>query len=104
MAVKNMVQKATSVDDLKGIGSIYTATKVKDSNAFARILTEIMNKKEYQDIFTLGLLNFSTGKGMVIKANVSAPSGGSLNSTIELRYDPVTCKFIVVQTKLDALG
>jgi hypothetical protein len=91
-------------NELNNVGSVYTTTQVKESNSFAKILTYFMNKREYRDIFTLGLLNYSAGKNMVIKAQVSAPTGGSLNATIEVRFDPITNKFIIIQTKLDALG
>ena len=63
-----------------------------------------MNKKEYQDIFNLGLLNTNLGKTMMIKAQVSAPTGGSVTATMDIQYDPINNKFVLVQNKFDAFS
>lgn len=89
---------------LMGLGSTKTATKVKESNTFLNVLMEAMNKKEYQDIFALGLLSSSLGKDMIIKGNVASPSGGNIQSTLNIKYDNINNKFILVQTKWDASG
>lgn len=89
---------------LMGLGSTKTATKVKDSNTFLKILMEAMNKKEYQDIFALGLLNSSLGKDMVLKGQLASPSGGNIQSTLSIKYDNINNKFSLVQTKWDAAG
>jgi len=68
------------------------------------MITYIMNQKQYQDIFNLGLLNYNNGASMLLQGQVSAPTGGSVNATLEIRYDPITCKFILVQDKFDAAG
>lgn len=91
-------------DELNSLGSVETVTKVKDNNTFATMLTQALNKKEYQDIFNMGLLNTNLGKTMVIKAQVSAPTGGSVSATMDIQYDPINNKFILVQSKFDAYG
>lgn len=90
--------------ELNSLGSVETVTKVKDNNTFATILTKALNNKEYQDIFNLGLLNTNLGKTMIIKAQVSAPTGGSVNATMDIQYDPASSKFSLVQNKFDATG
>lgn len=91
-------------EELDSLASVDTVTKVKDNNTFANMLTKSLNKKDYQDIFNLGLLNTELGKTMVIKAQVSAPTGGSVNATMDIQYDPTSNKFILVQNKFDAMG
>lgn len=91
-------------NELNSLGSVETVTKVKDNNTFANMLANALNKKEYQDIYNLGLLNSVLGKTMVIKAQISAPTGGSVNATMDIQYDPISCKFILVQNKFDASG
>lgn len=87
---------------LNTLGSVNTSTRVKENNAFARILNDALNKKEYQDIFNMGLLNSILGKTMVIKSQISAPTGGSVTATMDIQYDPINNKFILVQNKFDA--
>lgn len=101
---KVMVKRATTQVEYDSIGSRNTVTKVKDQNAFAKLLTEALNKKEYQDVFNLGLLNSNAGKNMAIKAQVSSPNGGTMAATMEIRFDPINNKFILVQNKLDAFN
>lgn len=91
-------------NSLDTLASVNTATRVKETNSFSRLLTEALNKKEYQDIFSMGLLNTTAGKTMIIKAQVSAPTGGSVNATMDIQYDPITNKFILVQSKFDGFG
>ncbi len=98
---KAYTEYKNSIDTL---GSERTATRVKENNSFARILTETLNKKEYQDVFNLGLLNVTAGKTLTIKAQISAPTGGSVNATMDIQYDPLTNKFVLVQNKFDAFG
>lgn len=89
---------------LNTLGSVKTSTRVKENNAFSRILNEALNKKEYQDIFNMGLLNSILGKTMVIKSQISAPTGGSVNAAMDIKYDPINNKFILVQSKFDAFS
>ncbi|MFN4149463.1 MAG: hypothetical protein ACK4IX_00835, partial [Candidatus Sericytochromatia bacterium] len=99
-----IVNKAMSAyqSGLDSFGSERTVSRVKDINSFSKILTEILNKKEYQDVFALGLLNTAAGKTLTIKAQVSAPSGGNMAATMDIQYDARNNKFILAQTKLDA--
>lgn len=92
------------INALNTLGSVETSTRVKENNSFARMLTDALNKPEYQDIYNLGLLNTDLGKTMTIKAQVSAPTGGSVSATIDIQYDPINNKFILVQSKFDAFG
>lgn len=87
---------------LMGLASNKTATKVKDSNTFLKILMDAMNKKEYQDIFALGLLNSSLGKDIILKGQTSSPSGGAIQSILTVKYDNINNKFSLVQSKWDA--
>ena len=87
---------------LKGLGSNQTATKVKDSNVFAKILIDAMNSKEYRDVFTLGLWNSNVGKDISLQVQVASPSGGNVQSTIRIKYNPVNALFSILQTKWDA--
>lgn len=89
---------------LDSFSSERTVTRVKDNNSFAKILADILNKKEYQDVFALGLLNTAAGKTLTIKAQVSSPVGGNLSATIDIQYDARNNKFVLAQTKLDALN
>ncbi len=92
------------INGLNLIGSVNTATKVKNNNSFALALTDALNKKDFQDIYNLGLLNTGAGKTMTIKAQVTAPTNGTLNATMDIQYDPVNNKFILVQNKFDAFS
>jgi hypothetical protein len=87
---------------IDSFGSERTVTRVKDTNSFAKILSEILNKKEYQDVFALGLLNTAAGKTLTIKAQVSSPTGGNMGATMDIQYDARNNKFVLAQTKLDA--
>lgn len=90
------------VNAVKGLGSDKTATKVKDTNAFAKMLTEAMNSKEYRDIFTLGLWNSSLGKDISLQVQVASPSGGNVVSTVKVKYNPINGMFSLIQSKWDA--
>ncbi|MBC7474327.1 MAG: hypothetical protein H7263_08555, partial [Candidatus Sericytochromatia bacterium] len=92
------------INGLNLIGSVNTATKVKNNNSFALALTDALNKKDFQDIYNLGLLNTGSGKTMTIKAQVTAPTNGTLNATMDIQYDPVNNKFVLVQNKFDAFS
>jgi len=93
-----------SEDEFLSIGSERTATKVKDSNPLLRVLVDALNNPEYRDIFYLGMLNSNIGKNLQLKASVSAPTGGSIDGTLDVRYNPKDHKFTLVQSKYDAFG
>lgn len=101
---KLMVSKASNQAEYDMLSTERTVTDVKEQNAFARMLTDIINRPEYQDIFNLGLLNTNIGKTLSLKADVSAPTGGTVSATIDIQYDPVNRKFTLVQNKWDAFG
>lgn len=90
------------INALRGLGSTQTATKVKDSNVFAKILIDAMNSKEYRDVFTLGLWNSNLGKDISLQVQVASPSGGNVQSTVRIKYNPVNAMFSILQTKWDA--
>jgi hypothetical protein len=50
------------------------------------------------------MLNSNIGKNLQLKASVSAPTGGSIDGTLDVRYNPRDHKFTLVQSKYDAFG
>lgn len=103
---KLMVQKVdvNNEQQVMELGSNKTSTKIKDVNPLLRVLMDALNNPEYKDIFYLGMLNSDIGKNLQLKATVSAPTGGTVEGVIDVRYNPKDHKFTLVQSKYDAFG
>jgi hypothetical protein len=102
--LKNWFLKEESENGVMSLGSNRTATKVKDVNPLLRVLIDALNNPEYRDIFYLGMLNSDIGKNLQLKATISAPTGGTIEGVIDVRYNPKDHKFTLVQSKYDAFG
>jgi len=101
---KIMTSLATTDASIDALGSKQTGTRVKDNNSFSKMLMDILNNPLYKDVFNLGLINSALGKDLVIKSDISAPTGGSITGVLNIKYDLNEKKFVLVQTKWDAAG
>lgn len=100
----NWFLREDNLNDVLLLGSSQTATKIKDVNPLLRVLIDALNNPEYKDIFYLGMVNSNLGKNIQLKATVSAPTGGSIEGILDVKYNPKDHRFTLVQSKYDAFG